>query len=229
MALTYATFLNSIVNLMPTQSTATEFVIDFPNVIDDSEQRLYRELNLLNAVTRDASAGLTVGLRTFNLPSVNGTGTFLVTEEINVITPAGQINPESAVRNALTPASKEMLDFLFPSSAGAAVPTYFALITQNQIVVGPWPDASYQVEVVGTIRPAPLSSTNVTTLLSVYFPDLLVSAAMVRISGLMKNYGAAVDDPQQGVTWETHLAKLMASAEVEEQRKRFMQGLPPRV
>jgi hypothetical protein len=37
----------------------------------------------------------------------------------------------------------------------------------------------------------------------------------------MKNYGAAVDDPKQGVTWESHLQSLMASAQVEENRKKF--------
>jgi hypothetical protein len=219
MPLTYATFLTSIANLMPVDfTTNAELLIDLPNIIDDIELRMYRELDLLNTVVRDSSAGLTAGLRTFNLPSTNGT--FVVTEQINVITPAGQTNPELGARTSLVPASKEMLDFLFPSVTGSTVPTYFAPVTQNQMIVGPWPDQSYRVEVVGTIRPAPLSTSNVTTLLSVYFPDVFMAGAMVRVAAYMKNYGAAVDDPQQGVTWETHFKQLLDGAKVEEARKK---------
>lgn len=219
MALTYTTFLTSIANLMPVDSTTNpELLIDLPNIIADVELRIYRDLDLLNTIVRDSSSALVSGLRTFNLPSANGT--FVVTEQLNVITPAGQTNPELGGRTSLVPASKEMLDFLFPSATGSAVPTYFAPITQNQMIVGPWPDQSYQVEVVGTIRPAPLSSSNVTTILSVYFEDVFLAGAMVRVAAFMKNYGAAVDDPQQGVTWEGHFNKLLEGAKVEEARKK---------
>ena len=53
------------------------------------------------------------------------------------------------------------------------------MVTQNQIVVGPWPDQDYQVEMTGTIRPAALSAANQTTLLTTYFPDLWFAATMV--------------------------------------------------
>src|SRR6266496_3678659 len=125
------------------------------------------------------------------------------------------------MRNSLIPSSEEVLNMLWPSVAGSAVPQYFAIVNQDLIIVGPWPNAAYQVEVVGTQRPAPLSASNSTTILSVYFPDLFVAASMVFISGYMKNYGATVDDPQQGVTWETHLKTLLMSAQTEEARKRF--------
>src|SRR4029077_5001358 len=147
-----------------------------PSAIDDAEQRLYRTLDLLNTITRDSSASLTAGNRTFNLPA--SIGTFIVTEQINVITPSTQTNPDLGTRNSLLPASKEFLDATWNSVNGSTVPQYFAMVTQNQIVVGAWPDSAYQVEVVGTIRPAPLSSTNVTSLLSVYFPDIFVAASM---------------------------------------------------
>lgn len=227
MSLTYSSWAGSIANLAQIPASDANFNTMLPNCIDDVEQRLYRTLDLLNTVTRDSSAALTAGLRTFNLPS--SIGTFYVTEDINVITPAGTSNPDLGTRNTLVPASKEMLDMLWNSSTGSTVPVYFAPITQNQIVVGPWPDQAYQVEVVGTIRPAPLSSTNVTTLLSWYFPDLFVAGSMVFVAGYMKNYGAAVDDPKQGVSWETHFQELLKSASVEEQRKKFAsQGWSPK-
>mgnify|MGYP001570248690 CR=1 FL=1 len=77
------------------------------------------------------------------------------------------------------------------------------------------------VEVVGSIRPAPLSSSNVTTLLSTYWPDLLLAAMMVRAAGYQKNYGQGVDDPKMAMSWEQHYKELLAGADVEEMRKKF--------
>src|SRR5262249_42318761 len=190
-----------------------------PNVIDDAEQRMYRELDLLNTVTRDSSSSFTAGSRTFNLPT--STVQFLVTQQMNAITPAGQTNPDAGTRSPLTQATKEMIDALWPSTTGSAVPVYYAPISQGQFIVGPCPDQAYTVEVVGTYRPAPLSATNTATLLTNYFPDAFVAASMIFMAGYMKNYGAAVDDPQQGVSWETHYKNLMSSAQTEEQRKKF--------
>lgn len=217
--LTYSTYVSSLANLAPVNSADAGFQADLPNIIDDAEQRIYRELDLLNTVARDSSATFSTSTRTFNLPSA--LGTFVVVEDINVITPAGTTDPEQGTRNALLPSSKEYLDFTYPSATGSTVPVYFGMVSQSTIVVGPWPDAAYTVEVVGTIRPPALSSTNVTTLISVYFPDLLLAASMVRLSGYQKNYGAGVDDPKQSVTWESHYQALKASAEVEENRKKF--------
>ena len=218
-ALSYSDVLTQIAGLVPTNTTASDFLVMFPQAINDAEQRLYRELDLLNTTVRDSSAALSANTRTLALPSVNGT--FLVVDEINVITPAGQTNPDLGTRNPATPSTPALLDFLWPSSVNATIPTYFARISDGTAIFGPWPDVGYQVEIVGTVRPASLSPTNVTTLLSTYFPDLLIAAMMVFVSGWMKNYGATVDDPQQGMTWEQHYAKLFASASIEEARKRF--------
>jgi hypothetical protein len=216
----FTTYVTEIANLMPVETTTqANFVIMVPNMIDDAEQRLYRELDLLNTVTRDSSATFSTGTRNFNLPAVNGT--FYVINEIYAITPASQTTPDVGTRNFLTPVSRPFLDATYPSSNGSAVPQFFAPTTQTSFIVGPWPDQTYTVEVVGTIRPGALSSTNVTTLLTTYFPDLFIAASMVFASGYMKNYGAAVDDPQQGVTWESHYQALLRSAQVEESRKKF--------
>ncbi len=216
MALTYSSYVTSIANLMPSPGTALDsgFATVLPNAIDDAEQRLYRELDLVNTSVRDNSAALTAGVRDFTLPS--SLGTFIVTDEINIITPAGTTNPENGTRNALIPSSEEVLNMLWPSVTGSAVPQYFAIVNQDLIIVGPWPNAAYQVEVVGTQRPAPLSASNTTTILSVYFPDLFVAASMVFISGYMKAFGAAVDDPKMAGTWESHYQALLQSAQTEE-------------
>lgn len=217
--LTYTTYLNSVLNLAPTLSSDAAFMTDLPNVIDDASLRLYRELDLIDASVRDSANTMALSTRNFTFP--NTYGRFVVVDELNVITPAGTTNPESGTRNQLIPASEEMLNALWPSSTGSTVPQYFSLVNQDLAIVGPWPAAAYTVEVVGTIHPEPISTTVATSILSVYFPDLLIAASMARISAYQKNYGAVVDDPKQGVTWESHLQMLLKSAATEESRKKF--------
>src|SRR5215470_14515695 len=108
MSLTFATWFSSIANLASVPTSDPNFQAMLPNCIDDAELRIYRDLDLLNTVTRDSSAAFTLSSRNFNLPSSNGT--FVVTQQLNVITPSGTSNPDSGTRNPLTPASKEMLD-----------------------------------------------------------------------------------------------------------------------
>jgi len=218
MSLTYNTFTTSLANMIVVPVNDPNFVIALPNIIDDAEQRLYRELDLLS--TRVTATGaLTASNRKFTLPT--GSGAFVVVEQFNVITPSTTTDPDLGTRNPLNPSSKEYLDAIWPSVTGAGVPSLFAPISQQGWIVGCWPDAAYTVEVVGTIRPAPLSASNQTTFLSTYLPDLYLAAALVMSAGYQLNFSAAGDDPKAGVTWETHCAKLLESAKVEELRKRF--------
>ena len=219
MAYTYSQYQTDLANLMAVPSSDPPYVTVLPNIIDDAEQRIYRELDLANTLVTDSSGALAVNSRSFSLPSANGT--FVVVERVNVITPLGAASPDAGTRNPLAPSSKEMLDYLWPSSTGSTVPTYFAMRTQTTLIVGPFPDQAYMVEVSGTIRPTPLSASNVTTLLSQYFPDLFMAASMVFGAGYLQNFGAAVDNPQMAGSWESHYQKLLPSAQVEEARKKF--------
>lgn len=216
MSLTYDTYVTSLANLLVVPVTDAGFVAALPNIIDDAEQRCYRDLDLLATINRDSTGMLTAGNRNFTYPSP-----FVVTEDINVITPAGTVDPESGTRNSLLPASKEMLDVLFPSAIASSIPQYFAMITQSTIIVGPWPDASYQVEIVGTIRPAPISLSNQTTFLSLNLPDLFLAASLIFGAGYQKNFSEMGDQPQSLSSWEAHYQMLLKSALTEETRKKF--------
>lgn len=214
----YTSFITILANELVVPVADSNYVTQLPQIIDGAEQRCYRELDLLNTIVTDATASLSTGTRAFNLPSSNGT--FVVVENINVITPSGQ-TPNLGTRNTLVPVSRDVINFLYPSSSGSTVPTYFAMLTQTTILVAPWPDAAYTVEVVGTIRPTPLAASNATTLLTQYFPDLFFAAAMVEGAAYLKNFGAAADDPRMSMTWEKHYQDLMQSAAIEEARKKF--------
>lgn len=218
MSLTYSQWVAELANLCVIDASDTNFVANLPSTIDDAEQRIYRDLDLLNAVVRDTGT-LTTGTRTFTLPS--NLGRFVVTNGFNVITPAGTTNPDSGTRNQLVPCSRDVLDMLWPSATGAAVPALYAMITDQEIIVGPAPGSAYTIECIGTIRPTPLSASNTTTYLSLYLPDLFLSASMVFMSAYMRNFGAQADDPKMAVSWESHYQTELASANVEEARKKY--------
>ena len=222
MSYTYSTFVTYLSTETVIPQTDPNFIAIVPLCIDYAEQRVYRELNLLNTVVRDSSAQLTANNRTFTLPS--SLGRFVAVNGINVITPPSATNPDNGTRNQLMLTSRDAVDNVWPSTSGAAVPAIYAMVTDVQALVGPAPDQAYTAEVIGTIRPTPLSASNVSTYLTLYLPDLFFAAAMVFMSGYMRNFGSQADDPKMAQSWETQYQALFSSANEEEQRKRFGSG-----
>lgn len=219
MSYTYTSFKAALAELMVVNDpNDPDFIAILPSIIDYAEQRLYRELDLINTVVRDSSGVLVSGSRNFTLPTASGT--FVTVLGINAVSPAGT-TPDNGTRNPLAPTSRDVLDILWSSSTGSGLPTLFAMITQGTLIVGPWPDNPYTIEVIGTIRPAPLSVSNTTTFLSLNLPDIFIAASMVFASGYMRNFGSQADDPGMSQSWETQYGKLFQSANVEEMRKKF--------
>lgn len=213
----YADYTADIALLMGTSTADTDFQALIPSMINYAELRIYRELDFLDTIETDASGTLTANLRTFAFPQF-----FITSQNINVITPISAGSPDTGTRNQLVPTTKEFLNAAWPSSAGATVPTHYAMLTDQEIIVGPWPDQAYKVEVVGTIRPAPISVSNTTTYLSLYLPDLFIAASMVYATGYMHNFGAQSDDPKMAGSWEQQYQSLKIGALTEEFRKKYM-------
>lgn len=220
MSLTYATFVSSLANMLVIPATDANYLAFIPNVIDDAEQRIYRELDFLSTIIRDSSGTLTANSRNFTLPQSGGR--FVVTESMNVFTPVSL----TTYRNQLIPVSREWMDAVYPDEAaavccGPSVPKYYAMITDQTIIVGPPPDQNYTMEVVGTIRPTPLSATNTSTYLTMYLPDLFLAESLIFGYGYLKNFGAMADDPQGSTSWNSHYKDLWQSANIEENRKKY--------
>lgn len=214
---TYSTFLTQLATVAVVDPTDVNFLQNLPSAIDTAELRINRELDLLSSVSSLAGFSLTAGQRFLNVPIA----TYVLLQEINVITPVGTSNPDQGVRHPLLPVSKEYLDFTYPDATGAAVPNFFAPLNQNTTLFGAWPDQSYSLEIIGVIRPVSLSMGNPTTFISTFLPDLFFAAAMVYISGYQRNFGRASDDPQMAISWEGYYQSLKAPAMVEENRKKF--------
>ena len=214
MSYTYTTFVAALATELVVPQTDTDFNNALPQIIDDAEQRCYRDVDLLSTVVSDVSGVTTPNNRYFYLPQA--LGRFVVVEGINVLV--------SGVQYPLTPVSREALPFLWPSNtapSGATIPSYYAMLSDQTLLLGPSPGAAFSVEVIGTIRPNALASGNPTTPLSLYLSDLFFAAAMVSAAGYLKNYGAQADEPRQAVSWEMMYQARLASAKVEEARKKY--------
>lgn len=216
--LTYTTFVSSLANMLVIPVTDPNYQVAIPNIIDDAEQRLYRELDLLSTSVRDTGGTLTPNSRNFTLPQTSGR--FVVTENMNVFTPVGTMTN----RKQLVPVTMDFLDAIWPNEAASStpsIPDYYAMLSDQEIVVGPPPDAAYTMEVLGTIRPSPLSITNTQTYLTLYLPDLFLAESLIFGYGYMKDFGAMADDPKGSISWTAHYNDLFASANTEENRKKY--------
>src|SRR4051812_39383925 len=112
MALTYTSYVAQVSNLMVQDPTDANFLTMLPGMIDFAEQRIYRELDL--QVTRIVDT-TTVSSASRNLDYPTVIDTFLVVEQINIITPSTALS-SNGTRNPLTMVTKEYLDFAWPSA-----------------------------------------------------------------------------------------------------------------
>ena len=200
-----------------------QFVAVLPTLVDQAEQRCYRDLDLL-AATSTQTLALTAGSSTLDFSTL--IPNLLILEDINIVVPAGTTNPELGERIPAYPVSKEWLRMTFGVSGVRGIPTYFAMSDDRTILLGPFPDAAYTVELIGKYRPTPLYSASPgdgtqTTILTSMLPDLFLAAAMCAASAYQKNWGAQSDDPRQAMSWEANYQGLLGSAKSEELRKKF--------
>lgn len=215
--LTYSQYVTQIATMAVVEPTDPAFVTILPQMISYAENRMYREIDFLFTSVSTTAYACSVGSRTIAVPS----GTFVVPEQINVITPSGTTNPDLGTRVPLLPTTKEFLDAVYGSGLYTGLPKYFCPFDDYTFFVGPYPDSAYQVELVGTVRPDSLSASNPTTFISLYLPDLFIMASMIYISAYQRNFGRANDDPQMAVTYESQYQALLKGAMSEEARKKF--------
>lgn len=217
-------YVQQIATMAVVDASDANFLIILPQAITYAENRIYRDLDFLQTST-SLTATLTAGSRSLTFADPPE-GTFVVSEQINVITPVTETDPDAAgaTRNPCLPVTKEFLDQIYGSSAvsNRGVPAYYAPFNDKLFYLGPTPDQSYTVEVVGTVRPPSMSNTNKTSFISLYLPDLLIMASMIYVSAYQRNFSSAsANDPQMPVTYETQYMALLKGAAVEEARKKY--------
>lgn len=219
MSLTYNQYLTELALLSQFEATDPNFLSNLPTCIDYATDRITRELDLLNTVTANSTLTLTVGSRIVSLSSLNPV--FNVLRQINVLTPVGTTDPDLGLRNPLTISTTAFLNQVYGQNTGAAVPEYFAMVTDQKIMVGPYPDQAYNLEIIGTLRPTPISATNQTNWISTYLPDLFLMCSMIQMSGFKLNFGSQADDPKSAMSYETQYVTLRDSAATEDAMRKY--------
>lgn len=228
MSLVYSTYVSALQNwlVMNDVQGITNLSAVLPNIIDMAEQRIYRELDFLTTETT-TTANLSAASRNLAIPS-----TVIVLQDANVITPAATA-PDVGTRNPMQRVAASFINYVWSTAATEngtpSIPQYYALLNESvtnptantsNMIVAPAPDAAYQVEIIGTVRPTPLSVTNTSTFLSTYLPDLFLAASFVYAAGYQQNFSPDGSTPGMDTYWEGQYQKLKASAEVEELRKK---------
>jgi len=215
-------YITQIATMAVVEENNADFLKILPQMITYAENRMYRDIDFLFTSEASTSYSVSLNSRTITLPvpALAG-GTLVVTEQINLITPAGTSNPNLGTRVPLTPTTKEFLDAVYGDSTLTGQPQYWVPFNDNIFLVGPYPNANYTVEIVGTYRPQSLSATNTTTFISLNLPDLFIMVSMIYASAYQRNFGRANDDPQMAVTYEGQYQALLKGAMVEEARKKF--------
>jgi hypothetical protein len=228
-ALTYNSYVTQIATLAVVQTTTNGSLTVFsdtamqnvlPSMLNYAELRIQRDLDLLPLQTTNTTYTLTTGSNTLTL-SVND----FVTLQNIILTSTG---------TPLLPTTKEFLQNCYGIGSTQGPPLYFAPYggdsstagnTSQLYIVGPIPDQSYALTLVGTIRMPTLYTTTGTgtntTFISTYLPDLLIMASMIYVSAYQRNWGRQSDDPQMAQSYENQYQTLLKSAGAEEYRKKF--------
>ena len=215
--LTYSQYKTLIATLAVVDEADTAFNTILPQMITYAENRICRDLDFLFTSTSITGYSITSGSRSVTIPQ----GTIVVSEQVNIITPAGILNPEAGTRNPCLPTTKEFLDAVYGASSYTGMPQYFVPFNDNLFLFGPYADQTYYVEIIGTFRPTSLSATNTTTFISLYLPDVFTMASMIYISGYQRDFGRQSDDPQMAQSYENQYQLLLKGAAIEEARKKF--------
>ena len=129
-------YIDQIATLAVVDVTDPAYQIILPQMITYAENRMYRDLDFMYTSTSISGYAVSGGTRSITIPE----GTIVVLEQINLITPPGQTNPDLGTRNPMLPTTKEFLDAVYGSSTYTATPQYFCPFNDNLYLVGPFAD-----------------------------------------------------------------------------------------
>lgn len=220
----YTTLKSTLAVYLVVPATNANFLVALPQIIKNAEERIYRDCDFLSTRTTQ-TATLVSGTRTVTVPTFTDNGqtcSFKVVQSVNLITPSSTA-PDSGTRTPLRLGSPDMIDFIWGTSGTTGTPEWYAMQTDQTIVVAPTPNAAFQLEIKGTFRPASMGANGgapANTYIGDNYEDLFFNACMVEGAGYQKNFGSQADDPSMSVSWERKYQASLASALAEAYRQK---------
>jgi hypothetical protein len=217
-------YLYSTVNGVVTPQ-APEFTALIPQMLNYAEQRIQRDMDLLNTQIMRGPYALAIGSNQLSVPPTD----LLVVQDVLVSI--------GGVPTPMHPVAKAYLLTVWPSTSTPGPPKVVALeggdtatqgLTGTILLFGPPPDAPYQVNCIGESRAPTLAGYATTadaatksTWISTWLPDLLVMACMIYVSAYQRDFGRQSDDPQMAQSYEAQYQGLLAAANKQEAQRRW--------
>ena len=153
----------------------TSTILD--GIIENAEFRIFRDIDSDNN-RRYATANLITSDRFISRPAG-----LLIVRSAQIVDSDGSSEPDN--REFLQYRDTSFMSEFNPTG-GTGVPKYYSLWDEQNIVVAPTPDATYEIQLNYILKDAGLSSTNTTTYLSLNFPNGLLYACLVEAYGFLK-------------------------------------------
>ena len=153
----------------------TSTILD--GIIENAEFRIFRDIDSDNN-RRYATANLITSDRFISRPAG-----LLVVRSAQIVDSQGSSQPNN--REFLQYRDTSFMSEFNPTG-GTGVPKYYSLWDEQNIVVAPTPDATYEIQLNYILKDPGLSSTNTTTYISQNFPNGLLYACLVEAYGFLK-------------------------------------------
>ena len=153
----------------------TSTIID--GFIENAEFKILREVDSDNN-RRYATANLITSDRFISRPAG-----LLIVRSAQIVDSDGSSQPNN--RDFLQFRDTSFMSEFNPTEA-TGVPKYYSLWDEQNIVVAPTPDATYEIQLNYILKDPGLSATNTTTYISKYFPNGLLYACLVEAFSFLK-------------------------------------------
>ena len=153
----------------------TSTILD--GIIENAEFRIFRDIDSDNN-RRYATANLITSDRFISRPAG-----LLIVRSAQIVDSDGSSEPDN--RGFLQYRDTSFMSEFNPTG-GTGVPKYYSLWDEQNIVVAPTPDATYEIQLNYILKDPGLSSTNTTTYISQNFPNGLLYACLVEAYGFLK-------------------------------------------
>lgn len=240
-ALSFNLFVQQIGIMAVVQTQETGGVYSFvdpamqgalPSILNYAEGRITRDIDPLASRTSKIYA-LTAGAPVFSVDPND----FQVVQTIEVVQTSDNTITGNVVNSVpVVPVSPEFIQNVYGGISSSGTPQYYAMYgsaynseqdTVTNVLFGPPPAFGFFIRVNGTQRQPSLYQNAVSgiadtefTYISQWYPDLLIVASMIYVSGFQRNWAAASDDPQMAQTYETQYRALLAGAASQEDKRK---------
>ena len=203
MSFTYSTLKTAIQAY--TENDAAEFVSVLDTIIDISENRIYRDLDLEEWRRYDTTLTLTVGDNTLDFISLSPRP--FVVRWVAIKTNTG------TVYTLLDQKDDIYIQEFWGSTATNGIPRVYSTYGDTQLLFGPTPDGTYNVKLAYTVKPTSIIAGS-TSWLGSYAPDLFLYRCLAESYDFMKG------EEQARTRWEGKYKETLDGLILEEERRR---------